>query len=400
MIIYLLPYKFTNFFYYQNEINIVKKKTNIEIHDLSFIQYKNKKKFFKNANKDGVKVLKFLTISNWKDHMKSLISKEKKILVFNFQLNESFTSIIVNYFLFKNNLDIIRIFSPGVPSVDLDTRNKITLKKILLNVYKLKKVFYYLKFKFLGILLNKIKFKRNTILFSGNKKINPFHLITDKYQSFHSYDYSKYLYNKQKVNKSKKNYIIFLDSAFPSLKSDLYLFGESSKINLKKWFKDLNNFLRYLELKFKSKVYIIPHHKLKGIYNPYYSKRFKVLHENDSAVKFIPQSKLVVATTCSTAMSYAVANNKKILLGFTNELKYEFSSLYKQMVHFSKILGISLININELNKFSNLKIKINKKKYHKYKFKFLTSKNISNKMNHEIIYDIYNKKNLNVLKNL
>ena len=400
MIIYLLPYKCTNYFYYQNEINIVKKKTNIEIHDLSFIQYKNKKKFFKSSNKDEVKVLKFLSISNWKDHMKSLINKEKKILVFNFQLNETFSSIIVNYFLFKNNLDIIRIFSPGVTSIDLDTRNKITFKKIILNVYKFKKIIYYLKFKFIGFLLKKIKFKKITILFSGNKKANPFHLITDKYQSFHSYDYSKYLYNKQKVNKSKKNYIIFLDSAFPSVKSDLYLFGESSKINLQKWFKDLNNFLRYVELKFKSKVYIIPHHKSKGFYNPYYSKRFKVLHENDAAVKFIPQSKLVVATSSSTAMSYAVANNKKILVGFTNELKYEFNSLYRQMVYFSKILGTSLININELNKFSNLKIKINRKKYHKYKFKFLTSKNISNKMNHEIIYDIYNQKNPNVLKNL
>ena len=332
--------------------------------------------------------------------MQSLINKEKKILVFNFQLNESFTSIIVNYLLLKNNLNIIRIFSPGVFSIDFDIESKITFKKIILNALKFKKIFYYLKFKFLGILLNKMKFKKNTILFSGNKKINPFHSITDKYQSFHSYDYSKYLYNKKKGNKNKNNYIIFLDSAFPSVQSDLYLYGESSRINLKKWFKDLNNFLRYLELKFKSKVYIIPHHKLKGIYNSYYSKRFKVLHENDAAVKFIPQSKLVVATSSSTAMSYAVANNTKILLGFTNELKYEFNSLYQEMVYFSKILGVSLININKLDKLSNLKIKINRKKYHRYKFKFLTCKNISNKMNHEIIYDIYNQKNSNILKNL
>ena len=66
MIIYIPPYKFTNFFYYQNEFEILKKKTKIkiEIHDLSYILNKDNNKYFLKSYKDKVKVLKFHSISS------------------------------------------------------------------------------------------------------------------------------------------------------------------------------------------------------------------------------------------------------------------------------------------------------------------------------------------------
>ena len=250
MIIYIPPYKFTNFFYYQNEFEILKKKTKIkiEIHDLSYILNKDNNKYFLKSYKDKVKVLKFHSISSWKSHMESLIKKNNKVKVFNYIYNETLSSILINYYLYKKGIDIIKIFTPGGFDIDYDTKNSITLTKIFENFYKFRKIFYFFKKKFFGFLLRQIKFKYNTVLYNGSKKINPFHLSTDKYKSFHSFDYSKYLINKKKNNennKKKGGFIIFLNSAFPSLKADYYIFGESSKIDIKKWFYELNYFLNF-----------------------------------------------------------------------------------------------------------------------------------------------------------
>ena len=150
MIIYIPPYKFTNFFYYQNEFEILKKKTKIkiEIHDLSYILNKDNNKYFLKSYKDKVKVLKFHSISSWKSHMESLIKKNNKVKVFNYIYNETLSSILINYYLYKKGIDIIKIFTPGGFDIDYDTKNSITLTKIVKIFINLGKYFIFLKKNF------------------------------------------------------------------------------------------------------------------------------------------------------------------------------------------------------------------------------------------------------------
>ena len=80
--------------------------------------------------------------------MESLIKKNNKVKVFNYIYNETLSSILINYYLYKKGIDIIKIFTPGGFDIDYDTKNSITLTKIFENFYKFRKIFYFLKKNF------------------------------------------------------------------------------------------------------------------------------------------------------------------------------------------------------------------------------------------------------------
>ena len=73
---------------------------------------------------------------------------------------------------------------------------------------------------------------------------------------------------------------------------------------------------------------------------------------------------------------------------YNEQIKKNNLTAFSEMKFMSKVLKTGFININNefyKNKFS---MTINKKIYDKYKYDYLTSKKISEKMNHEIINDI------------
>ena len=99
---------------------------------------------------------------------------------------------------------------------------------------------------------------------------------------------------------------------------------------------------------------------------------------------------MVVACSCSTAISYAVANNKKLLLAYNNDLKKNYYTSYRKYYSYLKFLNSPIINLN--SKFTNITFRQNKKNYEKYKYNYLTSKKISKLMNYKIISKIHDKK--------
>ena len=62
--------------------------------------------------------------------------------------------------------------------------------------------------------------------------------------------------------------------------------------------------------------------------------------------------------------------------------------MLEEMRFMSKILKTGLININKDFNKSTISLSVNKKMYKKYKFDYLTSKDINKKLNHEIINSI------------
>ena len=78
-------------------------------------------------------------------------------------------------------------------------------------------------------------------------------------------------------------------------------------------------------------------------------------------------------TSCSQLLNQIIKNNPTML----DEMKF-----------MSKVLKTGFININKKFSKNNFSLSIDEKLYQKYKFNYLTSKNIKGKLNHEIINSI------------
>ena len=217
MLLILFPYKFTNFHYDLLELDLLKRKLKIRIliHDLSSIVNKNWNKDFKSEQYTGIK--KFTNLENWKKNFNNL-KKNKNLIIFSFLDLNSISSLFLHYYLLKSQKKILRIGSPGVcfkkKEIRLNFYQVIDyLKKILFQPIK---SFFYIRKIFLNFLMKFFNFKKNIIFYSGKYKDNPSKDKNDKYISFHSFDYSRYLNNRKNLkNKKIKNQLVFLDSAAP-----------------------------------------------------------------------------------------------------------------------------------------------------------------------------------------
>ena len=212
----------------------------------------------------------------------------------------------------------------------------------------------------------------------------------------HSPDYSNFLLEKYKnSNKiNKKKYIIYLSRLAPYFSSDELADGRKKPENdINKWYKELNSFFNNLEKLFKAKVLIIPHPKQripslkKKNLNPYFNNRLSDNSYNACA-KLIPKS-LFVVTEGSTAMSYAVINYKPVQFIHSTNYKYETNEKEDSLCQ-ANLIGMRPINIASFKNKKLIKnLKIDKAKYDRYKFKFLTYKNSKpTKPNYKIIKDL------------
>jgi len=217
----------------------------------------------------------------------------------------------------------------------------------------------------------------------------------------HSTDYSNALVEKYKNSHEEKkndNFIVYLDDGCPYFKGDTLLNGRKLPRNdTEKWYKTINLFFDSLENSFKSKILVVPHPKYKipslreKNLIPYFSNRLSDNSYN-AAAKFIPQS-LFVISRGSTAVSHAIINYKPIQLIYSSSYNYvreEYEDLFVQ----GDIIGTEPIDIDYYKEEKLLKnLQVDRIKYDKYKFKYLTNKNNSDseKPNYRIIQDIMDK---------
>ncbi len=394
-LIILWPYKFDQFYFERLQLEILKKNLDLkyEVHDLSKITNPNFRHIFKNEVKENVK--EFQTIAEWKDYFYKIINKEKIVVYNNLETN-TFKSVIFHYILVKSQVKIIYFKSPGVPDTQLEKINKINFKSIIGKlkrvIYNLSLLIFFIKNKFFLKLCSLFKYKEIIVLYSG--KIKNFDLKSKKttFVKVHSWDYSRFLTKSRKKPdvKPSENTAVFLDGPGPYLESDFEMMGLKNRYNLKKWYSDLNNFFHKIENFFSLKVIIVPHPRSKNVFNPYYDKIFKINHEIDAANQLIPNSKFAMSIAGSTAISFAVASYKPIVFICNDQLKKFNETSIRDMEYISKILNSNFININ--SKFDkNFFLKpVNKNLYDEYKFNYLTSKEISNKMNYQIFKEILN----------
>ena len=112
-LVYLFPYKFTEYSFYKFEISKLSKDKNINpiIHDLSEI-LGNEKLNSTWRTKIEKRTSKFHTIKQWLKTFDKL--KRKKTVIFNFIPSHNLSGFIINYFVKISKLPIIK-YSPVCP---------------------------------------------------------------------------------------------------------------------------------------------------------------------------------------------------------------------------------------------------------------------------------------------
>ena len=325
ILIHIFQYKFTNHDYKSREYAALEKKfkTKVIIHDLSKIFYSNLSHIKTKNFKDSIK---FASIQKWLKVLDKF-KKRKNVTIVNELGRDSFKSLIIHYYLKRSNIPMIVDINVGVVDEAEFFSKNLNFKKIWM---KIKKIYnnvnllsYFLKKKFLNILFLFIKFERITILLAGNESVDlPFRYKNKKIIPVHSRDYSNYLNYKKMNNINKKKPIIFLDAPLPFAKDDeQFLYNETLKIDVARWYREHNIFFDKLENFFSTKVIIVPHPKLKGVNNPFFKDRL-VDHRLDAALKLTSSSLFVISGIfVSTAISFAIAESKPIFFICSDQMK-------------------------------------------------------------------------------
>jgi hypothetical protein len=392
MIIILFPYKFTNFFYKKYQINDLKKtfKNKIEIHDMSKIISKKLHNVF--DNKRNKSAIVFDQLFEWKNHIQKLLKKEKKIYVINLISSESVKSFFIHLLLHKQKLKIVKLISPEI--YEPVKSNSLYLKIVSffdLLLFNLPRLFFVIKNILFNKLLFFLKFDELYILVSGSNKFAlPLNIRSKKKQiiKFHASDFANYLVNKKK-RIIKKNLIVFLDTKTPAFIGDRQIFKYKINYDIKKWYKELNIFLDKVEKKFNSKVVIIPHPMVREKNNIYYDKKFRIAKNSDASNELISKCKYVLSISATTAVSYCVIYNKPLTFIYNNQMIKYNPSMYYEIKELSNILSSGMINMNEDFQENKIKLSVDKKRYLNYRYNFLTSKNISQKKNSEVLKKLF-----------
>lgn len=387
ILLILYPYKFREFDYFKNELSYLKKKSDLEIiiHDLSLIL---NSKSINNSwmSKESLDAIRFSSLVKWIFSLIKIRNKYKNILIYNFIECRNFSSFVIYFFLKILNFPLLIAISPQVAEKKIKKTINYTMLKIFTNFFNYKFIYFYINFYIFSFLKKFIYFKNVILLKIGSVKENLFLYGNTSYISFNSLDFSNNLLLGKKKKKLNKKYILYLDTPEPYFKDDMHIIGAHKKEKIDNWYKDLISFFLDLEKFFSAKVIIIPHHKNKGTVNPYFNN-FEINHDNDAVIKLSNNCQFLISKG-STALSCAIINYKPIIFIYSSW--YNFNRSYiANLFYQAKLIGTKPVNIeNYSNKEILGNLKVSKRKYEDYKYKYLTNKNMKNRPNHIIIGDI------------
>ena len=395
-LVYLFPYKFTEYSFYKFEISKLSKDKNINpiIHDLSEI-LGNEKLNSTWRTKIEKRTSKFRTIKQWLKTFDKL--KRKKTVIFNFIPSHNLSGFIINYFVKISKLPIIKYSPVGPYSQPSKKDLRFYIKRLKEHKFNFKLYFFWIKFYFFQFLINRIN-SGKVFCFSNKNIVKNTQNSSISEVEFNTYDYSNALSYKKEKKKLKK-YIIYLDNGAPYFAGDAHLKNDPFiQKDLAKQYNDLNYFLDKLEKFFNAKVIVIPHPKYKSpnkkkikSLNPFFNKR--IVNNDYDALAKLSSNCLFFVNKFSTAMSYAIFFNKPIINIYSSQYfhpREEFESIFHQ----AKLIGNKPIDICNFNKqiiVQNLKVGPSKYKFYKYNFLTVKNKSVESKENYKLIKRLAHK---------
>lgn len=323
------------------------KKEKVFIFDFSDF-LKHKSKLFQTKT---IKYKNYFIINNL-SKLNYLLKKNNVQFGIDF-LEKSLYDNFIRFFLFINKVKLIK-YMVGLksPIIYRKTKKNFSFDKKIINKTK---IFLF------KILFSKIYW---AVVISG-KEINYYEsFISNKIIKIytHSLDYNNYLNLKNTRNNTKK-IVTFVDQNL-AFHQDFTIKNKKPIVSAENYYYHLFKYFNFIERNYKVKVVIASHPK-KGLRNKYLTKSgFKVFF--NKTPELIKQSKFIIMHY-STAVSYGILFKKPILFITNNELKKNRQGY--QINNMAKLLGSKTINIEK--NFEKIKLKINLKKYKRYKDNYL-----------------------------
>lgn len=191
--------------------------------------------------------------------------------------------------------------------------------------------------------------------------------------------------NKRLKEIKETNYIVFLDQYIP-YHNDNVLMG-LKQINSCEYYSSLNRCFSLLEEKYKMPIVVAAHPAaLKYKENNPFDGRKIIFNKTAELVK---QSEFVIAHY-TTAISFVVLNNKRILFLSSDSIKKLRPNIDYYICRFSELLGAKLLN-QDTATYSDLEIEeVDIQKYNDYKYKYLTNRYSESKSNFDNIIKVIN----------
>jgi hypothetical protein len=246
--------------------------------------------------------------------------------------------------------------------------------------------------KLVGKVLNKIKaaacrklkiVKPFEIVFAAGQVLATSKQYADRVVPINFIDYDHYIRVRQSEERVVKGrYVVFLD-IYAAYQSDLEICGLQS-IDPSRYYQSLNRFFELLELKYGVKVVIAAHPKA--------DYRLETFHGREIYQGLTPE--LVkdadfVISHHSASLSYAVLNQKPLIIVYTDEMKRLWNHTVVMRLHRSiaSYLDVSIYNIDEITQGDQIAIKeVNPKRYENYKYGFLTTQESEHITTQEIFW--------------
>lgn len=353
--------------------------------------------FFLNRNhrnKGYIKKVKVIKIGSYKDFFLFLNKYKKKFFFIDLVTYDSFFYNIFQKILSKRGCLKIHISTNFISLPQLLTPKEkllIYLKKLKL----LELILSLVRFIFRKI-INSIKVNPNFFFVSCKAELKKFSRKNNIFASC-GLDYNLYLDTKNMPLANISKQIVYLDQNFLYHK-DLSITKDRS-INNKfyiNYYKKLKIFLEKIQINENCKIVICLHPRSEKNSIKYLKKLF-----NFKNIKFswntsleIKKSRFVIFNY-SNSHQLAVLYNKPMLIvhNFSNKY-FDFYTKKKIITKISKELQIPILNLNNNINNYKLKYKINKSKYKKYIFNYLSLIYPRKKNSWSILTEVLNKNNL------
>ena len=366
------------------ELKFYKNKYFLEIHELIDFCYPNNRQDYSHI-KCSKKVLNFDSLETWMKHIKKLNLKFKLIVWFQ-ALPSNFKILKLYTFLKSQNIRVILTHHGSLPFSEV----KYKLYQSLLRIpYRLKMLLkrpkevisWYRKFYINYYINSKKQLLPDFIVTNGSKKFETYkkkNLRKTKIISINSWDFSRYY----KVKKTKKlesvKYVCYLSDGGPSAPSDSSLLGQGRNWSTKKYYKELIEFLKLIEKKFKCKVIISAHPRTSKDFEKKNLKYFKIVYGR--TMDLIKHASFVVSPG-SSSNSYSILFKKPCLFIHSNEYEKNPSNIiFKKL--YAKSINSKIIDISKNDYKNDLKFpKTDNKKYKffsKFYLKSVKSKKLPN----------------------
>lgn len=378
----LYPYPIGKFIYQLYEFEKLSQYFNLIIYDLSelvspgFSKFKNEHRSENNS---------IFEIKKWTYLFKNLINliKQENLVILyelrNEKINEFIIRFLIRIYRKKYNVRIY-CYAGGISPEDSNIKIKKNIYLKFIHYIKLiscyEELLAILRRRFNRAICQIVALKFDYILAAGEEWKKIYSTINKKSKIIdsHSHDFNRYLAgisNTSNSNFNLTNQAIFLDSGSPIFQGDYQHIKTKPVFTKENWCPALCKFFKACEVNLNLSIKIAGHYKTEHEKFPDYFGYNEVIYGKTN--ELIKNATLVIALT-STAVSYAVAYRKPVVLIYNNELLREYRTM-GVIQGMADSLGCKLLNIDDQYckfDFKDL-LNVNHILYEKYEKLYLSS---------------------------